>query len=322
MPKKTFCQKVDELYASYGYASSSIKPDVLTRIADELASFYGVSRQSAIIRMIETGHPEASSIYQYDDKNNSDSHSYINQDEAFLEYSNNPRFRKLVDSGLFRYVDGYFVINDEQYLQTDDTGQLTLTDKAWSNLSECTLQFSWRHLRDDEKSRWDSLFIFHRANGQQKVSQYENGANVSVIQMSKALQAKRAEFEKQNAVSKLTSINKTCWQMIYEIIQYKGLSKSHFCELTHLGDEVYRKAEKNIDTNPTKRTIIAICCGLDIDIATTEKLLMLAGHAFSESEEDRALRFCITGFNGQPIEKANEFLESYGFAPLGSQQRL
>jgi hypothetical protein len=58
-----------------------------------------------------------------------------------------------------------------------------------------------------------------------------------------------------------------------------------------------------------------------MDLDTTNKLLQLAGHAFEDSDEDNALKFCITGFVGQPIDEANEFLSSYGYAPLGTQQR-
>ena len=99
---------------------------------------------------------------------------------------------------------------------------------------------------------------------------------------------------------KIITPNKSCWQMLHDIIQARGLSKPHFCNLTGL-DEVYYR--------------------LDMDLDTTNKLLQLAGHAFEDSDEDNALKFCITGFVGQPIDEANEFLSSYGYAPLGTQQR-
>lgn len=145
MPIDTFRQKVNELYSVYDYESSPIKPAVLTCIADDLASFYGVSRQSALIRMMETGYKEAASIYQYD--RSSDLHSYVERSDAFYEYSANPEFRRLIDSGLFLYIDGYFVINDEKYIVRGDNGALSIADYAWEHLSECTLQFKWGYFR-------------------------------------------------------------------------------------------------------------------------------------------------------------------------------
>ena len=94
----------------------------------------------------------------------------------------------------------------------------------------------------------------------------------------------------QRMSHQISTIGKTCWQYIYEIIQLKGISKPHFCNLTGLGEEVYRKAEKNLGTDPSLRTIVAIACGLSLDIETTEKMLHLAGHAFKESNEHRALK--------------------------------
>ena len=320
MPYRTFRMKVDELLQAYDYENSEIKLAILTNVAEELRAFYGVSRQSVLIRMMETGYKEAASIYQYDEE--SPYHGYLDQRDAFYAYRTSSEFRRLVDSGLFRYVDGYFVINDEQYVERTEDGKLTLTDYAWANLNECTLQFTWQPLRADEAEKHFPFELLHRETGERKASKYDSKQSAAAVQMSEALQKKREEFERQSAARKITGVNKTCWEVIFEIVQSRGLSKSHFCSLTGLGEEVYRKAEKNIHTRPSLRTIVAIGRGLDLDIGTTEKLLQLAGHAFDESDEHQALKYCITGFSGMSIDDANEFLESYHYEPLGTKQRL
>lgn len=128
MPIQTFKVKVDELYKQYDYENNPLKIAVPTCIADELASFYGVSRQSALIRMTETGYPEAKSVLQA--INEKDWHSYVNREDVFYEYSTNEDFRKLIDTGKFRYIEGYVVINDEKYIITDDEGKATLSEYA------------------------------------------------------------------------------------------------------------------------------------------------------------------------------------------------
>lgn len=110
--------------------------------------------------------------------------------------------------------------------------------------------------------------------------------------------------------------------MIWAVIESKGISKAHFCNLTGLGEEVYRKAKNNIDTQPEVRTVVAIAHGLKIGIEETEMILKAGGRAFKNTDEDRALRFCITGMGDCSLEDCNEFLESYGYKPLGSIQRL
>ena len=320
MPYRTFRMKVDELLRKYDYENSPIKSAILTTVAEELREFYGVSRQSILIRMMETGYKDAAIIYQYNEK--SPYHEYLDQRDAFYAYRTSNEFRRLVDSGLFQYVDGHFVINDEQYIERNDEGKQTLTDYACANLNECTLQFTWQPLRADETEKHFPFELLHRETGGRKVSKYDSWQSASAVQISKALRKKREEFERQSAARKITCINKTCWEVIFEIIQSRGISKSHFCALTGLGEEVYRKAEKNIDTKLGLRTIVAIGRGLDLDIGTTEKLLQLAGHAFDESDEHQALKYCITGFSGMTIDDANEFLESYNYEPLGSKQRM
>lgn len=320
MPYRTFRMKVEELLQAYDYENSPLKPTFLTSVAEELREFYGVSRQSVLIRMLETGYKDAAIIYQYDEE--SPYHGYLDQRDAFYAYRTSNEFRNLIDSGLFRYVDGYFVINDEQYIERNNEGKPTLTDYAWANLNECTLQFTWQSLRADEAEKHFPFELLHRETGERKTSKYDSKQSASAVQMSEALQKKREEFELQSAARKITGVNKTCWEVIFEIVQSRGLSKPHFCSLTGLGEEVYRKAEKNIDTKPSLRTIVAIGRGLDLDIGTTEKLLQLAGHAFDESDEHQALKYCITGFSGMTIDDANEFLESYNYEPLGSKQRL
>lgn len=319
MPIRTFRMKVDELYKLYDYENTPLKIEVLTCVADDLAKFYGVSRQSALIRMMETGYREAASVYNYD--SDSPYHNYISQSDAFYAYCSDTEFRKLVDSGRFLYVNGYFVINDEQYVNKEDDGTYSLTDYAWSHLSECTLQFSWQTVRPSPKKKWFPFEIFHRANAERRVSKYNAVQNSNVIQTSEKLHQKREEFERQRAFQKIANPTRTCWEVIFEIIEARGISKSHFCTVTELGEEVYRKAKKNIDTRPSMRTIVAIARGLDLDIGTTEKLMQLAGHAFDNSDEHQALKFCITGFPGGSVPDANEFLESYGYDPLGSQSR-
>ena len=320
MPYDSFRTKVNELYEKYDYKNAELKVAVLTNIADELAKFFIVSRQSALIRMTETGYPEARIVLQQ--MNEEGVHSYISLEDVFYEYSNNKEFRNLLDSGKFRYVEGYVIINDEKYIQFNEAGQASLTEYAWDNLAECTLSFSSQRIRRSKAKGQLPISILHRANDEQEVSKYDSKPNTTVVELSDDLKRMRKRFEANEEIRTLPTIGKSAWQYIYDIIQYKGISKAHFCNLTELGEEVYRKAEKNIKTDPSLRTIVAIACGLDLDIEITETILRLAGHAFKENDDEhRALRFCISGFSGKPLSERNDFLKSYGYEPLGTKER-
>jgi hypothetical protein len=319
MPLKTFCIKVNELYKLNGYSSLTITAEELIILATELSTFYSVSRQSVLIRMLETGFKEAALALQPIDTRTT--HSLVDLHGAFSEYRNNSELKELVNNNLFKYVAGYFVINDSRYIEISPSGKPSLTDYALSNMQECTLQFSWQLSEQQRFHEQHSTDILYRAKEIPQESKFTSKNNVAVINLSEKLQQKRIEFERQNAEYKLSATNKSCWQLIYEIIQARGLSKSHFCTLTDLDDINYRRAEKNERTKPAFRTIVTIACGLNLGINTTETLLMLAGHAFDESDEHQALKFCVTSLMGSSIEEKNAFLASYGYEPLGSKQR-
>lgn len=319
MPIQTFTMKVDELYQKYDYANNPLKIDVLICTADELAGFYGVSRQSALIRMTETGYSEAKSVLQA--INEKDWHSHVSLEDVFYEYSTNVEFRTLLDSGRFKYVDGYVVINDEKFIQLDESGAATLTDYAWENLDECSLSFGWQRIRRATAKEVLPQIIFHRDNDERDISKYDSKQNASVVALSKEMQKKRKHFEQNEKIHKISTVDKNCWTYIYEIITIKGTSKPHFCDLTRLGEKNYRKAEKGLSNKPTVRTIVAIGVGLALDIDTVDNMLKLAGRSFMDTPEDRALKFCITGLSGHPIEDCNDFLESLGYEPLGTKER-
>lgn len=322
MPIQTFTVKVDELYRQYRFdrSDSSTMLITLTAIADELAAFYGVSRQSALIRMTETGYPEARSVLQA--INEKDWHSYVSLEDVFYEYSTNSDFRSQLDSGRFKYVDGYVVINDDKYIHPDEDGATSLTDYAWENLDECTLSFGWQRIRRASAKEVLPEIIFHRDNDEQDISKYDTDKNAAVVKLSKDLQRRNKNFEENEEIHLLPTANKNCWEYIFEIITIKGISKAHFCTLTELGEENYRKAKNGLKKDPEVRTIVAIGVGLSLDIETVEKMLSLAGRNFKDTPEDRALRFCITGLSGYPISDCNDFLSARGYETLGTKQRL
>ena len=319
MPIQTFTVKVNELYKQYDYVNTPLKIAVLTCIADELADFYGVSRQSALIRMTETGYPEARSVLQAINEN--DWHKHVSLDDVFYEYSTNEDFRNLLDTGKFKYVDGYVIINDEKFIAPGEDGNISLTEYAWAHLDECALSFSWQRIRRSKAKEILPQIIFHRENDEQEVSKYDSKQNSAVVELSAEMQKKRKNFEQNEEIHKLPTLNKNCWSYIYDIISVKGVGKPHFCYLTGLGEENYRKAEKGLKNDPTVRTIVAIGVGLSLDIETVNKMLTLAGRSFKDTPEDRALRFCITGLSGHSIDDCNDFLESLGYESLGTKER-
>ena len=67
MPLATFKMKVAEVYSKYRITEEkdTQNPLLMDLVAEELATFYAVSKQSVFIRMQEVGFTEAKAISQY-----------------------------------------------------------------------------------------------------------------------------------------------------------------------------------------------------------------------------------------------------------------
>jgi len=320
MPIETVRIKIEVLYQKYDfYNNDSEKAAILECVIDELADFFKVSKQSAKIRMLDLGYKEAASVYNYEN-GFTPYFSSISTRDAFYEYCDNEEFRRVIDTGLFCYADGYFAINDEKYVTASDDGGYSLTDYAWSNLAECTLQFTNRRVNMREHGRYH-VDAFHRTNpnAYEKFPHYDSDRNVSVVDTAEDLRKKREEFEAQYEIHK--AITKTFWQRAYEIMEAKHWNSSIFADKTLLNEIAYSRAKNNYDSIPDIRTVMAICAGLDLDIALTNELLSLAGHTLSNSREHQAYGFIITGYKGKSINERNEFLQTLELPPLGTKQR-
>ena len=319
MPISTFTRKVHALLSEYDYENADDKDSVMECIIDELSEFYQVSKQSAKIRLIDAGFEDAARVYNYDNTPEP-VFSSIDPRDAFYEYHDNLEFRKLIDSGLFVYANGFFAVNDPKYVTHQSDGTPVLTDYAWSNIGECTLRFSYRRVNVRIHGRYHAD-TFHRDNENtyEKLPHYDASRNASIVAHASDLQAKRAEFESQYAQHKL--FTKTFWQAAFELMEMKKWNTTIFCDATGLNEMVYSRAKNNDKSRPDVRTVISICAGLDLDIGMTNQLLGLAGHTLSNSREDQAYCFVITGYRGRSLNDRNEFLRSVNVPELGSKQR-
>ncbi len=88
--------------------------------------------------------------------------------------------------------------------------------------------------------------------------------------------------------------NKTFSQLIVATIQMHGMSSVDFYKTADLDRKLFSKMYNDPHYQPSKRTAIACCLALRMDIHQTEHVLKLAGFALSHTlHEDLAVRYCI-----------------------------
>ena len=135
-----------------------------------------------------------------------------------------------------------------------------------------------------------------------------------------SIEEEQIRFERQYTQSQ--GFQKTFGQQAIEIIENMGLNYGKaFADATLLNPNVLSRMKNDPSGRYELATVISICAGLDLDIATTERLLCAAGLALSPaSRTHQAYRYVIANMPGIDIDSRNAFLESLGIAPLGSRE--
>lgn len=162
MPRNAFKAKVDASYKQLlGTNKNADRRSVTSSVIEIVSDFYEVSKQSAAIRMYELGYQEAEEYCGIDNTRNRNISisnrigsraKYhlrpITPVQAFKLYCENDLLKAALDTGAFQFAEGYFVFNDEKYLQISKSGTRTLTSYAKEHLPECALDFSVRLVPD------------------------------------------------------------------------------------------------------------------------------------------------------------------------------
>ena len=324
MPLEPFKIKVKEYYTLYGYnklTNEIDKENALKDIITELSRFFQVSKQSAKIRMIDLGYTEANAVFNYDDyyKNRSDITTEISQADAFTEYRNNEEFRRVINDGKFRYVDNQFIINHEQYVQSDGFGKFILTDYAKANIAECALRFTRQNEYHDVEIKKPSGVAFRMDSKDKKLTAHFNDdASDSIIDNANALHKLQKTFE--STYESHIAINQTFSQKAKTLMEHKKWNSLIFKEKTLLDDSMYSRIISN-ERTPSFRTAMAICIGLGVDVLTARQMLEGAGFTFSPSKEHQAYSYILSALHGKSIDECNAFLESISVKPLGNREK-
>lgn len=123
---------------------------IIEPVIEDLALYFGVSKLSAKIRMIDAGFEEARGAFIYIDgkyikpiafkkgalKNN-ETYSIPVRD-AVIQGLTNPLLK---NSSHYIYVDSHFVLNHPKFIYTNEDGEVLMTDYARMHADECCLPF-------------------------------------------------------------------------------------------------------------------------------------------------------------------------------------
>lgn len=328
MPKNMFERKLNELMNQSGYYTStqSQKAGILDSVIIHLSEFFQVSKQATMIRMHELGIEDVEQVYN--SRYKSEPCYEIDFTSFIVEYRCNKKFRKLIDSGYFLYIDNHCVINNDKYISEESLGRITLSEYALTNKSECCLQFSERIILNRKKLDAISA-IFYRGQQQaytKAIELFDSTSNDGLI--DNAATKVKAKLEKARAFdcrlndAIVSDFGKSINNLIdifaeeMNFDQHKIVAEIE--EMTLLNKKTISDMRLN-KTKPTKHTILSFCIGMGMGYTETDKLLKNAGHSLGLSGDDYLYSIILMKYRGNDIDTINDILENGGARKLGSK---
>ena len=321
MPRNAMRIKVEKEYRRLLSGDKSLNRRAVTPLVIEAVSdFFEVSRQSAAIRMLELGYNEAEAFCDmvsqeihpsqpnYKTTKAKRHQRPISLTQAFELYQSHEFLKAILDTGAFRFVDGYFVINHETYVQNNQ-----LTEYANSHLAECTLDFSVK-LQPDYLMHSDARMMFRSDSVFKETTSFDNNTqNTELFNRAK-------DFEKK--LKRAQASAQTPAQWMKQRMTEEHWYESTFEEKTGLDKMNYSRVQKETHRF-TMLPLLAMGVGLSLDCTEMTEVLKLGGMTFIPGNRDHeAYKYLFTAMYGKGIDECNAFLEEVGVETLGTKQRL
>ncbi|MDG6162104.1 helix-turn-helix transcriptional regulator [Lactococcus formosensis] len=322
MPRKMFQQESEMLFREYSQKyGRSDSLDVIESVIDDLATYFGVSRLAAKIRMVELGYEEAIGAFNYVDGRYVPTHSWkkgfvknnqtfcIDEISAAIETWVNPDFAEEINSGKYVYVDSHFVLNTPQYLQYDFWGNLVLTDYARHNMHECALLFTISSrtksgsadfqlscvLNRDKDAPYELEIKFHKG--------YENSTP-----------EKQAEYLAEIMVDNdrmYNSLSNDPTDCLKKVLEWRGMTRKALADKIPMEEKQIRRII-NGESNGSIQSMVSICLALYLPPEISLHIIEKSNLSFKFNDDSHKwYKFVLMNYVGKSLDETRAFLKKY-----------
>lgn len=321
MPRKTTNMMVQELFRKYSFVfDEDGRISMFEQVIDDLAQFFQVSRWAVKIWMMQLGFTEFEGIYKYvgneyiksytceaDAIQNNQTFTISFNNACFLNFKNE-RFRELMDSGKYVYVDSHFCLNSEKYVRMVEYGFYQMTDYAYSHMDECCLIFDIHYAGRKSISYKDfNDYILYRGN----------------------LPELKIEIDFSEHIIEVNSIPEYSGHIFSEIQRIMESLPNHFCgtlrfhrdrkkctqeqleEYSGVSVSTIERMETKHGENGKLKNIIAVCIGLKLYPDFSFDLIGKSTHSLSDMiPHHSAYKMILRNCYHLSVEEVNEKLKS------------
>lgn len=277
MPRRTMKQMVQEFFVKYSLEFEQEKKALMfEQIIDDLSEFFQVSRLAVKIRLLQLGYKEFEGTYNYVGNEYIRSYTFevgaLNRGQTFtISFKNacmlnaiNPRFKELMNTDRFVYVDSHFCLNDEKYVEMIDLGSYQMTDYAYEHMDECCLTFDVRYQTDGTLSYKDfNDYIMYRGSNPElkiKVDFSECLINQEILGN---VPEYTAEVYKKVAEVMENLPGNFCKTMVYHR-KRRDFTQEDLEEHSNVSVATIRRMETEKEYQKTLAKLMAICIGLKL----------------------------------------------------------
>lgn len=328
MPYKTAKEYCEMMICEYtGQLDGHERMAALERVVDNIADFYGVSRQAAKNRMRELGFQEVDGVYSYLDGQYIRQFQYsldalgagqtfsISTTDLFKAYCFNQRFRELLDKGQAVYADGHLCYNSPEYIEFDNDGIARMTDYALAHVDECCFIFDLGHTFE---SRYQGVRYYQqfltKTNFQlssAELSFEENNPH------NKALSAVMDDAAKKS--SRQNRLPGSFGETLVRLMDEQHISIKALADRSLVGEKTIQRIRNDENYTTTKQTVIALCVGLRLSPADAKYFFDKSDFKLNTKRNEDYIYQCIlAACVHNSVYAINEMLKKHNIPLLGS----
>ena len=347
MPKDAFRKKALETIDNCKDPHNNMLP-LCDTVVEVLSEFFIVSRESVKYRLQEVGLEDK--LREFDDYetifaelNSRREYVPLTPVEAYQMLTKYPDLEEWVTGGNFIFVDGYFVLADKKYVQMKD-GRLHLTAAAKKNLKKCAINVCAHRVsvgRYLNKKDFINFAVLYRtpAGGCQEILAFHSKYQANLDAFEKTLKEKdykEAYDAFINSVSEIDDSEETelvkmvadpqitlCQCLWFLMENRKWLYPEKFNELTSLHKNYHGKIKNNNYNNMGKKTLLAICVGMGINIRMIELLFQKRQILLNRyTQPDKTYYYILEKLPGITVDGFNSILRDLHIPELGTKENF
>lgn len=321
MPRALFRRKAEEAWTRHDMkVITPNRVEEMPGVIDDLAGFFGVSREAAKLRMLEVGFESVAGVYVYIDGRYLRPHSWragtLAQDETFSIPAEDAARLMVEDADFARaaqgylYVEGHFVLDDPRYVTRGEDGALMLSDAARYHMDQCCLRF--KVALGGAQARYGEFCLLSQSAGIPFLAEYHYSLDYNTLLPVQQEQWLERTAMIMKMVNEMPNSFTEAWKYVLKrlnISQAELSRRTNFSEAS-IGDTINQNRQGSLGK------VIKMCLAINLPPDISLRLLEKGGYHLKQDNDAHLLYYLVLSNRYTLSLKENmDFLEQH-HAPL------